>query len=705
MKVLAAIVVFAVVLAQTWDQAEPAPGFMSMARGVFGSIGRGIKTVATKVNIVSGFNKVGNYFPKIFKSFKRMTGHGAKQILYKTRNFGRKVLPRQKQRFLDGMALSSRYIKNKFSSFKGWTKNAYRKIFRKGKKPDQTGDLGAKTDPMAKDLNLPYDSNGKPISGGPGSPKDSPLESIDVATADGSPPKKKTNWGAIGLGIGQTVSLGLQTASSATGIAMQVKSMQAMDTMANREQTSQASGPGPSTSAAVTIGDNCEAVPNFFPPKSKECVLLSSDEENEDEITTKKMTWGTLQLQVEDCKKSGGGSTRRTVINLSDSRSSYVQAFQTIDVKNIKDTPIFQNRESALACADDPKLPIPLSALKANVPRPHAPGNLPPIPEVICKGKMVLAWTGLFNNVGGSITNTCHMDSFFTHILIKGRQDFSFFSRNFLLPQDGSEGLIKQIASEYNSLYSKATKNAVRDAHLRWKKIWVQTATFEYAQLMEKNIRVDFKGHEADSIFYRLEKSNIKIFTITCACDGHKSIVAKQVSMYAFSIEEVRSLSRADQTNAQHDNPLVAPFNSVRFKWCRKCSNYEVNYVFVPATTWMLYFLLLPNSLVSEFSKENSNVVPYQFDLNLVPKTFTAHELFFEKTVEFELAYISLATTKKRVAVFHHLSLHFLNDKFYFYDDMVSLRADEGLLTLMDNPNEIIKSLDLTIESVIYFRP
>lgn len=80
--------------------------------------------------------------------------------------------------------------------------------------------------------------------------------------------------------------------------------------------------------------------------------------------------------------------------------------------------------------------------------------------------------------------------------------------------------------------------------------------------------------------------------------------------------------------------------------------------------------------------------------------------LFFQRTTrDFELAYISLATTKKRVAVFHHLSLHFLNDKFYFYDDMVSLRADEGLLTRMDNPNEIIKSLDLTIESVIYFRP
>ena len=137
------------------------------------------------------------------------------------------------------------------------------------------------------------------------------------------------------------------------------------------------------------------------------------------------------------------------------------------------------------------------------------------------------------------------------------------------------------------------------------------------------------------------------------------------------------------------------------YNWCKKCKgDVTINYVFVPATTWMIYLQLPSERHTGAYSLQGKVPKAYIFDISKVPKTFVAHELYLETHVEFELGYILLSTTVKIGGMTRHISFQYFNSRLYFYDDM-----DYGKLVLAPEPNALIISKKLTVLAIVYFRP
>lgn len=671
-----AVILLLVIFSLKWDTTEPAPGVF----GLLGRIGSQAVKIIPKVTAVGPkmTTAVTKYFPKVFKGF----GNLGKRVLVSTRKFGSKVGQSTKAKFLGGFAATGKILKNtgiKTKTFAKRTGEALKKCF---KKPSNKNEAAS----MATDLNLPFDSNGAPLSGGPG-----------------EPPKKKSKFAAVAKGVAKGVGVAAETSAQITGIAFQVQSLKALNNLGNpasQTNTNQL-GEGTSNRALAIAGATCPVIPNTFTSKADTtCQITISDDDSDDDLSpiTHKLKFSdTLILTYKDEPvRKGADFCRKDLTNLADKRASYVQAFQLKPLSKVGNSDIEVNREAALNCNDKNK--IPLCTLRQGVKRSSRP-NVMTVPEVTTKGVTTLAWQGMLNDVGGAILNTCHMDSFFTHINIIAKQDPTFFDRNFLIPQNGAEAIVKEIGLLYKNLPNKVTVNGLQTAHCNWKKLWIKTGSWQHGKMIDEKKTVDFKGHESDSIMYRLASSSNKIYTFVCGCQGDKKIVAKHNGYYIFTIEQIVTISRVNQDPSEYNKPLGFALTDKDFKWCRGCSDYTINFIFVPTTTWMLYWLLPPQKHLGQYSKEGGGK-PYVFDVNKAPKKFIVHELFFDEHIVFELAYISLSTTRMAANVFHHVSFHFFNNKFYYYNDM-----EKGLLVQVKDPNNVISSKSLTIESLIYFRP
>jgi len=720
MKVILSAVLLIAVFSQTWDQSDSAPGVGAFFKGIgqaLSKIPKVTQGVVTAVGpkLTTALTKYTRYFPKVYKGFKRTILRGGHKVAAGTASFGRNVFKTTKARFLDGIALTGRHMKKLGNSFKDKTTRAFQKVLRRKNsnkyqkldndfdvKASSSNEMGSRSalndklnQDMASNLDLPFDSDGTPLSGGPD-----------------SPPKKKSKiWNKVGEGIAigaRGLGTATELAGAGVGLAVQIQSMKTLSQL-NSNQANQ--GEGSSTSIGATpniqVGDSetCTAVPNTYKSSTADCVTLSSDDEDVGPAIPGKLKVSqTLELYYEDKPLQSNHYCRVNLRNLADQRPSFIQAFQLKDIQLVSDTPLDFNREAVLVCSADGRIEMPMISLRQGVLRSTGPSTLPEIPEVTYKGKTVLAWTGHLWFVGPLILNSCVLDTFFTHILLKGRLDFTFFDRNFIIPQNGAESIIREITSEYVKLSPKASKNDIKNHHLRWKQLWIRTGRYQDGKDIENNKPVDYKGHESDAIVERLKESNIKVISFTCTCDGHKTITSKQVLFYAFTIQDLIKFSRVNQQPSNYKDPLSHTLSDSHYKWCRKCNNYIVNYIFVPSSTWMLYWLLPPHIFKPQYSLENKGT-PYTFDLNIAPKKFVVHELFYDMSVEFELAYISLTTTIQKAGVYHHLSFQFFNNKFYFYNDMDSENLPGGLLLLAEDPNQIISSQKLSIESLTYFRP
>lgn len=735
MKVLVAAILFLAIASKIRDQADASPGF-----GALGAFFKGLGTaakaatpaVAKGVDIASTSGKIANSAgrtatnlaragPKVTTSLARHRGTSlvrytkAKHVTFKTkiRSKAGPVVPRVKHvgrgytkpakaRTMDGIAMSSRYMKHSKSNFKNMVRNSFRKRTK-----SKTVEAKQDSSGLANELSLPYDKNGTPLDvtlqgGGPDSP----------------PPAKRGKLSKSLAAAASGTSRGLELAGTATGVALQAQSLKTITSVVESNKKDSAGAIESTSSIVATTGVTeagdaiCASMPKAMETDDTECISVSNSDDDENQNNapiTSKLTYGSLELYYDDKPTSAGTFCRSNVRNLADERLSYVQAYQLKNVDAITNSELENNRNSVLNCAiANGKLPMPLSSLKPSQLRSKPPITVPNIKEVKCKGTTVLAWSGYLWDLGDIpgapiITNTCHLDSFFTHILLKGRQDFSFFDRNFLIPQDGSEAMIKEIVKEYKALSPRASKTTIKASQYKWKELWIKTQSWEYNKLFEEKKTVDFTGHELNSVADRLEKSRILYMTFTCACDGNKNILARSVSVVAFTIEQIILFSRANQPQSDYNKPLLVSLENQLFNFCRSCKKAQLNYLFVPSTTWML-FLVLPSLMGGPFAQGKGK--PYVFDLSKVPKKFIANEMFYDTYVEFELAYVSMSTVNKvSNTVYHHLSLHYFNKKFYFYDDMDSATSDGGLLTLTDNPDQVISSRQLTIESLIYFRP
>lgn len=702
MKVAFVTAVVLLFVGQYWDSATsaPAPGIWSSLTKGFTKFGSKISSVIPKTTAIAvrqtALMKYTKFFPNIFKNFKGVKSSGPRMVVRGTQKVSKSINKPAKVRFLEGMGLSGNYLKQSPKSagkFKEFTQRAFKKRSKNLDPKQESANL-------ARELDLPFDSKGRPLQGGPD-----------------SPPKKKSKATRLLEGASAGAGKALELTGVGTGIAAQVYSVHSLASLSkgNNNDGKEAGSSKESLAAlAKTLpaeGEEayCSKLPNTFQSSEDSCINLSSDEE-ESIIDKTQLTYGSLKLRLED-QKIGTTYCRGKVINLADQRPSYVQAFQLQNVENVEVSPVNFNREAALGCVTVKSINFPLCSLRQSEQRLKPPASLAPIPQVTQNRQIKLAWTGMLWDLGkipkaSTIINTCHSDSFFTHITLKGRQDFTYFDRNFIIPQDGAESMVREIAKEYKEMSPTESKRGIQFNQHKWKELWISTQNREFAQTFAAKKLVNYKGHEISSIVDRLKRSNIKILTYTCSCDGDKKIFARSVESFSFTIQDVIKMSRHSQVPADYNKPLLLSLDDPYYKWCKKCNKLTINHIFVPSTSWQLYWLLPPLKSKSEFMVEgNANPKPYVFDLDIVPKKFIASELFYDEHVEFELAYVSLSTYVQVQNIFHHLSFHYFNDRFYFYDDMSYGKTPGGQLVYFQNPSQIISDRKLTIESVFYFRP
>ena len=717
MKVAVVLIVIAIQL--HFATAPPSPG-------VWGSIGKGFSWVGKKVFRITP--KVAQVAPKVvqpsvtvaqkavspklttevIKWQKFLPKRSSQNSLLKT--FARKLKTGTKAKYIAAAAATNKFarkIGSRSQVFRRYTKRTFQKLMRKIKNkvnPKGKGKVRADDEmatPLLRDeLGEPL-LNTAPLSGGPNSP----------------PPAKKMTFKSVAMGVVRSLGVAAEMTGQATSIAMQVQSIKTMAAMNKNSETEVShTGEGTSASASALSKKNddddgtsdsvCEILPNAFISKhEQECVTLSTDSESDEPppvIQRTKVTKDLVITYQDTTTKSKKSFCRQDVKCPSDKRAGFIQAFPPKDILTLTSNDIEFNREASLTC-EDKNYKIPLCTLRSGEVRTSQKKRWS-IAERQEKGVKRLEWFGVSWHTP-KIKNTCHMDTFLTHMTFKCRIDPKYPERNFVIPQHGYEGILREICKEYIALPRILSEKTRLHYHEHWKTMWIKFADYARGNLLDQNKAVDYPGSETSSIVENLEHSNLKFFSYICPCDEKPVKIKTNLNVYTvFTIEQIITLSRERQTQTninEYSFPLNLKYEDPAYNWCKKCKgDVTINYVFVPATTWMIYLQLPSEKLKGPYSLQGNAPKPYIFDISKVPKTFVAHELFLETHVEFELGYISLSTTVKIAGITHHLSLQYFNSKYYFYDDM-----DQGKLVLASDPNGLIISRKLSVTAIVYFRP
>jgi hypothetical protein len=717
MKVAVVLIVIAIQL--HFATAPPSPGVWgSIGKGFgkgFSWVGKKVFRIAPKVvpkvvqPVTVAQKAVG---PKLTTALtkwqKLLPKRSSQNSLFKT--FARKLKTGTKAKYIAAAAATNKFarkIGSRSQVFRRYTKRTFQKLMRKIKNkvnPKGKGKVRADDEmatPLLRDeLGEPL-LNTAPLSGGPNSP----------------PPAKKMTFKSVAMGVVRSLGVAAEMTGQATSIAMQVQSIKTMAAM-NKNSETEVSHTGEGTSASAsasalskknddddgTSDSVCEILPNAFISKhEQECITLSTDSESDEPppvIQRTKVTKDLVITYQDTTTKSKKSFCRQDVKCPSDKRAGFIQALKPKDILTLTSNDIEFNREASLTC-EDKTYKIPLCTLRSGEVRTSQKKRWS-IPERQEKGVKRIEWFGVSWHTP-KIKNTCHMDTFLTHMTFKCRIDPKYPERNFVIPQHGYEGILREICKEYIALPRILSEKTRLHYHEHWKTMWIKFADYARGNLLDQNKAVDYPGSETSSIVENLEHSNLKFFSYICPCDEKPVKIKTNLNVYTlFTIEQIITLSRERQTNDnEYKLPLNMKYEDAAYNWCKKCKgDVTINYIFVPATTWMIYLQLPSERISGAFSLQGKAPKAYIFDIFKVPKTFVAHELYLETHVEFELGYISLSTTVKIAGITHHLSLQYFNSKFYYYDDM-----DQGKLVLASDPNALIISKKLSVTAIVYFRP
>lgn len=566
---------------------------------------------------------------------------------------------------------------------------------------------------------------------------DAASQKVDHQPLDsGAPPpaveKKKTLFQKTRDAVIAGVGPGTMVASQVASTAVQIQSMRLMTEMQIPSSSSEQLGPGPSSGGASPVSyysrksKATEACPGalenaFISLHRQSCPssdadflddstrsFSSGDEHTDDSaddsdssLRKSKIMWsslkpgGGLHLKFRDYKKNkaygqpGAYVCRREIMAVSDRRVGFVQKMAVVSLKSSqKLTDLAVNKKAALICADQR---LPLSALPSGQPRgvggSSSRGN---IPEIKFKGSMQLSWRGLVWATT-KVKNSCHADSFFTYVLFMCKLDPQFADRNFLISQDGYEAVLRELCKRFVAFVPQDNKiMPVKKLHEQWKSLWLVSFYPRFASDVEKGKIVDFRGSETETVGEHLERSLVYFMAYSCNCQG-RDVIVRKAFFPSMTMAELIFMSRVNAKSGLEDEPLDLYLTALK-ECCASCalssSSPKLNFVFVPITTWMLFFHV-----------GKSTQVRLAYKVSDVPVVFIAHELFQASSVEFVLAYVSCSTLKTLAGVTHVVSFMRFNQKFYFYDD-----AKAGALVYSPNPNALQISQNLKIESVVYFR-
>jgi len=562
----------------------------------------------------------------------------------------------------------------------------------------------------------------------------------------------------VAQGLGATAAVGNQ----ALATAVQVQSLKLMGDIQLPPQSSSATavddsseiessiegedvdGPKPSTSLLSYYSRNARfteecpvAVANVYMsvnrqicPSSDADVLGDSDRsfssadenaddsEDDEKIDRRRILWGSLKissrltLRYRDFKKlkaygmPGPYVCRREVLAVTDKRVPFAQGLQVIPLtKAAQSEMLFKNKKVACSCS---KNRLPLSVLAPGQSRSKVPEREEGrIPEITVRNKRQLPWRGLVWATT-KIKNSCHLDSFLTFVLFKCKASPSYMTRNFLIPQDGYENLLRELCTRFTSLGPDDGKlMPVKRVHEEWKGLWLKAFYPRFQQDVAEGKTVDFRAGETESVGEHLERSLVYFTSYSCSCAAGK-IKARKAFVPPVSLNELKVMSRCTQPSGPtQDEPLGLAFGPLSDACFDDCSGTPVlNYVFVPSTTWFLLFYLErptygydQQTLKQRQQKQDSRQPPVR--VSQLPLVFVAHELHLNERVSFHLGYVSVVTTKapQSVGVRHQMSFMRFNNRFYLYDD-----AAAGAAVYAPDPDALLVSQELTVVSVTYFR-
>lgn len=398
----------------------------------------------------------------------------------------------------------------------------------------------------------------------------------------------------------------------------------------------------------------------------------------------------TLHLRFYDVNKTKGyGRTgsfvcRRAVKAVTDSRPAFVQS---LEVVALQDKPLLSSsskvtlaRQASIACADKR---LPLSALRPGAPRDQ-PKARSTLVELDDRGVVRLQYTGIINKTP-SVKNTCHLDSFLTYFLIRCRNEPSYLTRNLLISGSAPENVLKELCLRYSKFTFGQAVIATRRIQADWKKLWLISFFPDFQDAVMKNKNVDFRGHETESVAEVLEKSLVWMGAYSCSCrTSQDKYIARKSFFPAWTIEQLIVMSRFGTSDQSQPLNLKVEFEA---DYCVDCGGHmKLQFIFVPTTTWFLYFQL--------GSKSGPSTKVTQ-----IPLKFRAHELYYEVSVDFHLGYISMSTKNAVAGVIHQLAFMFFENRYYFYDD-----ENKGHLIRTSDPDAKAVSDQLTVQAAVYFR-
>ena len=384
---------------------------------------------------------------------------------------------------------------------------------------------------------------------------------------------------------------------------------------------------------------------------------------------------------------------REDILNVDDFRPAFEQRLLQVSQKASTNFELETHRNAVKNCGPFPKI-----SLAQGKPRELKRGRPRQIPEKVSAGLKILAWKGLdwFTDL---VFNTCIFDSFFTYMMLKLKLDNDYAGRNFLIPQDPAEALLRVMSEHYQKQPSNPDSATIKKYSQNIKVLWIKTFFPEFKTDLANKKKIDFKGHEYYRVITFLNPSSTIYLTGTCQCQQNNApkVLAKKAFYISVDFAELKHLSR-ETGNPLIKNPLaINPWfqGTLRNqqKSCNTCTTkMQLDYVFTPTSTWFLYFMFDQTTKIT-------NSVPNIFQ---IPKKVNAMELFFyNKLAVFELAYITCSTTQSSAGgLTHVVSFQFFNNKFYYYDDVKG-----GELIYAPDPNLTIKAKLLIVRDVTYLRP
>ena len=281
------------------------------------------------------------------------------------------------------------------------------------------------------------------------------------------------------------------------------------------------------------------------------------------------------------------------------------------------------------------------------------------------------------------IKNSCNMDSFLTHFILRAGQCQDFADRYLRLtgatPGAAAEqALVEALGVWDQSLTLNASHPQSSDRKL--KKTFIEGTGLRILYNTAQNRLINVAGDEFQNIFEQLRPSWSMAHQHRCSCDENQYEYLSPLDLF--------SPEMLDQLNSPQARPT-----KLSKRRCTHCQNrFEYQSTLVGPATWFI-----PFGILNENEPPTSWPTVLQFE-NSEPRLQSDH-------VTFDLGYISystLDTSSNAGQILHHTSLQYFGGQWYYYDDQLY----DGRLRLIQSPDVFIRRMRpaLRATSVIYFR-